>query len=150
MRPVEDVLIRARAFIALARGDRSGKTEKARRVSPTDKRCSTNAEAIGPQLVLPDIVPSAAPLEKTIWGSPAGKKRLAARLVKLIPPHQVYVEPFAGPAVSAVCSHFTTRACARRSPDDRTPPDAEPAQSLMRRAVLARVANLPHEAPSES
>ncbi len=98
MRPVEDVLTRARAFIALARGDRSGKTEKARRASPTDRRCSTNAEAIGPQLVLPDIVPSAAPLEKTIWGSPAGKKRLAARLVKLIPPHQVYVEPFAGSA----------------------------------------------------
>lgn len=55
-------------------------------------------EAIGPQLVLPDIVLPAAPLEKTIWGSPAGKKRLAARLVKLIPPHKVYVEPFAGSA----------------------------------------------------
>jgi site-specific DNA-adenine methylase len=40
----------------------------------------------------------ARPVEKTIWGSPAGKKRLAARLVKLIPAHKVYVEPFAGSA----------------------------------------------------
>ncbi len=39
-----------------------------------------------------------AEVAKTIWGSPAGKKRLAARLVKLIPPHKVYVEPFAGSA----------------------------------------------------
>jgi site-specific DNA-adenine methylase len=35
-------------------------------------------------------------VEKTIWGSPAGKKHLAPRLVKLIPPHKTYVEPFAG------------------------------------------------------
>jgi DNA adenine methylase len=39
-----------------------------------------------------------APVEKTIWGSPAGKKRLAPRLVKLLPKHRVYVEPFAGSA----------------------------------------------------
>lgn len=38
------------------------------------------------------------PVEKTIWGSPAGKKRLAPRLVKLLPTHRVYVEPFAGSA----------------------------------------------------
>jgi site-specific DNA-adenine methylase len=41
---------------------------------------------------------SATAVEKTIWGSPAGKKRLAARLVKLIPVHKTYVEPFAGSA----------------------------------------------------
>lgn len=35
-------------------------------------------------------------IEKTIWGSPAGKKKLAPRLVKMLPPHQTYVEPFAG------------------------------------------------------
>lgn len=49
------------------------------------------------QMQLPNIV-SVAGVQKTVWGSPAGKKRLAARLVKLIPPHKVYVEPFAGSA----------------------------------------------------
>jgi site-specific DNA-adenine methylase len=38
------------------------------------------------------------PVEKTIWGSPAGKKRLANRLAKLLPSHKTYVEPFAGSA----------------------------------------------------
>lgn len=49
------------------------------------------------QMQLPNIVSPAA-VQKTVWGSPAGKKRLAARLVKLVPPHKVYVEPFAGSA----------------------------------------------------
>ncbi|HEX7841695.1 MAG TPA: hypothetical protein VF469_29700, partial [Kofleriaceae bacterium] len=44
-----------------------------------------------PSITAPDVV-----IEKTIWGSPAGKKHLAPRLVKLIPPHKTYVEPFAG------------------------------------------------------
>ena len=35
-------------------------------------------------------------IEKSIWASPAGKQRLAPRLVKMIPAHKVYVEPFAG------------------------------------------------------
>ena len=54
------------------------------------------------QLQLPHVPmakPRATPatvIEKTIWGSPAGKKRLAPRLVKLIPTHKTYVEPFAG------------------------------------------------------
>jgi site-specific DNA-adenine methylase len=38
------------------------------------------------------------PVEKTIWGSPAGKKRLADRLAGLLPAHKAYVEPFAGSA----------------------------------------------------
>jgi len=38
------------------------------------------------------------PIEKTIWGSPAGKKKLAKRLVAVLPPHRVYCEPFAGSA----------------------------------------------------
>jgi DNA adenine methylase len=35
-------------------------------------------------------------LAKTIWASPAGKKRLASRLAAMLPEHQTYVEPFAG------------------------------------------------------
>ena len=38
------------------------------------------------------------PVEKTIWGSPAGKKRIAERLVAMLPAHRAYVEPFAGSA----------------------------------------------------
>jgi DNA adenine methylase len=37
-------------------------------------------------------------VEKTIWGSPAGKKRIAERLVAMLPAHKTYVEPFAGSA----------------------------------------------------
>ena len=37
-------------------------------------------------------------VEKTIWGSPAGKKRLADRLAAMLPAHKTYVEPFAGSA----------------------------------------------------
>src|SRR5690606_36832075 len=37
-------------------------------------------------------------VEKTIWGSPAGKKRLAKRLAAMLPAHKTYVEPFAGSA----------------------------------------------------
>jgi site-specific DNA-adenine methylase len=40
----------------------------------------------------------AQPIEKTIWGSPAGKKRIAERLVAMLPAHKTYVEPFAGSA----------------------------------------------------
>ena len=36
------------------------------------------------------------PVEKTIWGSPAGKKRIANRLAAMLPAHTTYVEPFAG------------------------------------------------------
>ena len=36
------------------------------------------------------------PVAKTIWGSPAGKKRLAPRLAALLPAHKTYVEPFCG------------------------------------------------------
>jgi DNA adenine methylase len=37
-------------------------------------------------------------LEKTIWSSPAGKKRLASRLAAMLAAHKTYVEPFAGSA----------------------------------------------------
>ncbi|HLV65648.1 MAG TPA: XkdF-like putative serine protease domain-containing protein [Polyangiaceae bacterium] len=54
----------------------------ARRVLAANKRALTDA----------------AEVEKTIWGSPAGKKRLADRLVAMLPAHKTYVEPFAGSA----------------------------------------------------
>lgn len=38
------------------------------------------------------------PVEKTIWASPAGKKRIAQRLADMLPAHKTYVEPFAGSA----------------------------------------------------
>ena len=37
-------------------------------------------------------------VEKTIWSSPAGKKRLSKRLAAMLPAHKTYVEPFAGSA----------------------------------------------------
>ena len=39
-----------------------------------------------------------AEVAKTIWGSPAGKKRLSGRLAALLPAHKTYVEPFCGSA----------------------------------------------------
>lgn len=62
----------------------------------TNYRLAKSAMEDG-QMELPNIA-SISSVQKTVWGSPAGKKRLAARLVKLIPPHKVYVEPFAGSA----------------------------------------------------
>jgi site-specific DNA-adenine methylase len=44
------------------------------------------------------VRPDGTEVEKTIWGSPAGKKRLADRLVAMLPAHKTYVEPFAGSA----------------------------------------------------
>lgn len=35
---------------------------------------------------------------KPIWSSPAGKYRLAGKLAAMLPPHDTYVEPFAGSA----------------------------------------------------
>ena len=47
-----------------------------------------------------DVLDQVAPerVEKTLWGSPAGKKRLAKRLAAMLPPHRTYVEPFCGSA----------------------------------------------------
>jgi site-specific DNA-adenine methylase len=44
------------------------------------------------------VLTATTPVAKTIWGSPAGKKRIADRLASLLPPHETYVEPFAGSA----------------------------------------------------
>jgi DNA adenine methylase len=53
-----------------------------------DAARATTARAF--EVLAPDL------LEKTIWGSPAGKKRLAKRLAAMLPAHKTYVEPFAG------------------------------------------------------
>jgi site-specific DNA-adenine methylase len=97
--PLDDVLARAGALITLVRKVQTGTTEEVVRGTPRDRSGRYKGTRLEEaQLVLPEVIAGAAPLEKTIWGSPAGKKRLAARLVKLIPPHEVYVEPFAGSA----------------------------------------------------
>lgn len=58
-----------------------------------DRRDAALAEA---RRVLAAVAPEV--VEKTIWGSPAGKKRLANRLAAMLPAHRTYVEPFAGSA----------------------------------------------------
>lgn len=101
MASVNDVMKRARAFVR----DMADRTRaKPARPGPTTKSNARRAEPPPDprQLLLPHVKlgppgqPLAKPVRKTIWGSPAGKKHLAARLVKLIPAHKTYVEPFAG------------------------------------------------------
>jgi site-specific DNA-adenine methylase len=74
---------------------------KARAASPADRalrRVRTFLQLNLPHVPppIPKLASERIDLAKTIWGSPAGKKRLSGRLVKLIPPHKTYVEPFAG------------------------------------------------------
>jgi DNA adenine methylase len=56
--------------------------------------------ALAPLAKARELVAALAPelVEKTIWGSPAGKKRLAKRLAAMLPAHKAYTEPFAGSA----------------------------------------------------
>jgi site-specific DNA-adenine methylase len=105
--PADEALRRAEAFLRVVH-DRSDAAERQRPglESPIVGEHPSSDER---QMVLPHVpmAPSATTseaaaathdtaIEKTIWGSPAGKKHLAPRLVKLIPPHTTYVEPFAG------------------------------------------------------
>jgi DNA adenine methylase len=47
-------------------------------------------------------------VEKTIWSSPAGKKRLAKRLAAMLPSqHRTYVEPFVGSGAVLFAKHPT-------------------------------------------
>jgi DNA adenine methylase len=113
--PADTAIRRAKAFLRVVRED----TEPARtsHAAAESRTAADGSSAIADerQMLLPhvsmdvagdatapagDPVAAAAdtPVEKTIWGSPAGKKHLAPRLVKLILPHKTYVEPFAGSA----------------------------------------------------
>ncbi len=51
---------------------------------------------------------SQARVEKTIFGSPAGKKRLAERLAAMLPAHKTYVEPFCGSAAVLFAKQSST------------------------------------------
>ncbi len=115
--PVDTALRRAEAFLRVVNADPAAPTEPQPPGGPRRVAGGELGDDDERQMLLPHV-PMAAPgasseteiseapateapnaaIEKTIWGSPAGKKRLAARLVKLIPPHKSYVEPFAGSA----------------------------------------------------
>ncbi|HET9621196.1 MAG TPA: hypothetical protein VFP84_07510, partial [Kofleriaceae bacterium] len=95
MATVDLTMNRARAFLRemseRARGPSTKRTEAAAAAGPSTSsrpRRSSHSEQTSAR--------AAGAVRKTIWGSPAGKKRLAPRLVKLIPGHKTYVEPFAG------------------------------------------------------
>jgi site-specific DNA-adenine methylase len=104
--PVDATLRGVETFLRVVRDGSSGAGPR----QPAGDAVATQASlATERQMVLPHVpidAPGGARLaaaaaadtlvEKTIWGSPAGKKHLAPRLVKLIPPHRTYVEPFAG------------------------------------------------------
>jgi site-specific DNA-adenine methylase len=113
--PADAALRRAEAFLRVVNvaSDAAGEPRSSARAARTadgelgagDERqmllphVRMDAPGAAPAAVTPEAPAIAAPdvvVEKTIWGSPAGKKHLAPRLVKLIPPHKTYVEPFAG------------------------------------------------------
>lgn len=76
-------------------------------------------------------------VEKTIWSSPAGKRRIAKRLAALLPGHQTYVEPFAGSAAVL----FAKPAAAVEAINDFDPQIAK-AYRLIQRANAALVGAL--------
>jgi DNA adenine methylase len=68
------------------------------------------------------------PVEKTIWGSPAGKKRIAKRLAAMLPGHRTYVEPFAGSAAVL----FAKPQCAVEAINDANPEIADAYRLIQR------------------
>lgn|GEM_PF-6799104 len=87
---VESAVLRARALLGTASGNNSMSDAMKMNMNMRRHNGASHSRKCAPVCgILGDV-------EKTIWGSPAGKKRLAPRLVKMMPPHKVYVEPFAG------------------------------------------------------
>jgi DNA adenine methylase len=76
-------------------------------------------------------------LEKTIWSSPAGKKRLASRLASMLPAHKTYVEPFAGSAAVL----FAKEPAAVEAIGDADP-EIAPASRTIKRLTSAQLARL--------
>src|SRR4051812_23786423 len=110
--PADGALRRAAAFLRVVQPG-SGAAVAGRSAMPSRSAGGPIESGDERQMLLPHVAldapaaeagqaPTAEPstgagaesVEKTIWGSPAGKKPLAPRLVKLIPPHKTYVEPF--------------------------------------------------------
>lgn len=77
------------------------------------------------------------PVEKTIFASPAGKKRLADRLVAMLPAHKTYVEPFAGSAAVL----FAKEPVAVEVIGDADPEIAQ-AYRLLKRLTVAKLERL--------
>lgn len=79
-----------------------------------------------------------SPIEKSvrsgIFSSPAGKARLAERLVSMLPPHSTYVEPFAGGAAV-----FFNKEPATRSVLNDADPDIARAYKLLKGLSAADV-----------
>ncbi len=76
-------------------------------------------------------------IEKTIWGSPAGKKKIADRLAAMLPPHDTYVEPFAGSAAVL----FAKEPSLVEAINDADPEIAE-AYALLKRLTKRELARL--------
>jgi DNA adenine methylase len=87
------------------------------------------------ELVVDRLTP--APIEKTIWGSPAGKKRIANRLVGMLPAHAAYTEPFAGSGAVL----FAKEPVATEAINDADP-DIARAYKLVKRLTPRTIASL--------
>lgn len=72
-----------------------------------------------------------------LWGSTAGKARLAGRIVSMIPAHKVYVEPFAGGAAA-----FYAKEPSEKEVLSDTNPEVAHAFKFTRDATKAQVAEL--------
>lgn len=78
---------------------RAGAAIERARAFVTGVRTSTDVDTtLAKARGLIALIDGEADAEKSLWGSPAGKRHLAKRIVAAIPAHRTYVEPFAGGA----------------------------------------------------